>query len=155
MARKASQPAKKTNAAAAPSIQPLSASEERTWAMLAHLSVLVNLITGSLGPVVALVIFLIFKDRSKYVAFQSLQATLFQLVWWLGAWIVLGGLWAITGLMSIVLIGLLCIPFVCVLSLLPVYPLVHGTIGAIQCSSGDDFEYFWIGPWTRQILAQD
>lgn len=155
MARKASQPAKKTQSTALPAIQPLSGSEERTWAMLAHLSVLVNLVTGSLGPAVALVIFLIFKDRSKYVAFQALQATLFQLVWWLGAWLVLGVLWAITGLMSIVLIGLLCIPFVCVLSLLPVYPLVHGTIGAIRCSAGDDFEYFWIGSWTRQILAED
>ncbi len=155
MARKASQPAKKTTVAPAPSVEPLSASEERTWAMLAHLSVLVNLITGSLGPAVALVIFLIFKDRSKYVAYQALQATLFQLVWWLGVWLVLGILWAVTGVLSIVLIGLLCIPFVCVLSLLPVYSLVHGTIGAIRCSAGDDFEYFWIGPWTRQILAMD
>ena len=155
MARRASQPAKKTQTTAAPTTLPLTESEERTWAMLAHLSVLINLITGSLGPAVALVIFLIFKDRSRYVAFQALQATLFQLVWWLGAWVVLGTLWAITGLLSIVLIGLLCIPFVCVLSLLPVYPLVHGTIGAIQCSSGDDFEYFWIGPWTRRILAMD
>src|SRR6478609_6695117 len=31
---------------------PLSASEERTWAMLVHLSVLINLFTGVLGPVV-------------------------------------------------------------------------------------------------------
>lgn len=155
MARRASQPTKKTTSASAPAIRPLTESEERTWAMLAHLSVLINLMTGSLGPAVALVIFLIFKDRSKYVAYQALQATLFQVVWWLGAWLVIGFLWAVTGVLSIVLIGLLCVPFVCVLSLLPVYPLVHGTIGAIQCSSGRDFEYFWIGPWTRSILAMD
>nr|HID12339.1 DUF4870 domain-containing protein [Anaerolineae bacterium] len=33
-------------------------SEERTWAMLAHLSVLLNLVTGLLGLVGALVIYL-------------------------------------------------------------------------------------------------
>jgi uncharacterized Tic20 family protein len=166
MARRASQPAAKTSTARrstrkAPAketpakLQPLSASEERTWAMFAHMSVLINLVTGSLGPAVALVIFLMYRERSKYVAFQALQATLFQLVWWLGGLVILGMLWAITGLLSIALIGLLCLPIVCVFSLLPIYPLIHGTIGAIRCSAGDDFEYFWIGPWTRQILGMD
>jgi uncharacterized Tic20 family protein len=156
MARKASRPAKKkTQASPQASLQPLSPAEERTWAMFAHMSVLINLVTGSLGPAVALVIFLIYKDRSKYVAYQALQATLFQLVWWLGAWVVIGTLWAITGVLSMLIVGLLCIPLMCVLTFLPVYPLIHGTIGAIRCSGGDDFEYFWIGPWTRQILAMD
>ncbi|MGQ9834083.1 MAG: hypothetical protein ACUVRJ_09870 [Candidatus Villigracilaceae bacterium] len=35
---------------------PLSPSDERTWAMLSHLSVLANLVTGFLGPVIALII---------------------------------------------------------------------------------------------------
>jgi len=34
-------------------VTPLSPSDERTWAMLAHLSVLLNLVTGFLGPVAA------------------------------------------------------------------------------------------------------
>ena len=34
-------------------------SNEKTWATIAHLSVLVNLFTGFLGPVIALVIYLI------------------------------------------------------------------------------------------------
>jgi len=63
---------------------PLSVSEERTWAMLAHLSVLVNLFTGVLGPVVALVIYLVFLPRSKYVAYHAMQSFLFQLVVWCG-----------------------------------------------------------------------
>ena len=52
---------------------PLSPSEERTWAMLAHLSVIVNLFTGFFGPIAALVIYLLFRDRSRYVAYHSLQ----------------------------------------------------------------------------------
>ena len=51
----------------------LSPSEERMWAMLAHLSVLINLVTGAFGPIVALIIYLVYKDRSRYVAYQSLQ----------------------------------------------------------------------------------
>src|SRR5256885_17236393 len=56
----------------------LSESDARTWAMVAHLTVLLNLVTGFLGVVAALVIYLVFKDRSRYVAYQSLQAFVFQ-----------------------------------------------------------------------------
>jgi uncharacterized Tic20 family protein len=46
-------------------IVPLSPQDERTWSMLAHLSILVNLFSGFLGPIAALVIYLVFKDRSR------------------------------------------------------------------------------------------
>ncbi len=52
--------------------------------MLAHLSILANLVTGLLGPVIALVIYLALKDRSRYVAEQAMQSFIFQLVWWVG-----------------------------------------------------------------------
>lgn len=154
MARRASQPAKtKVSVPVQPALPPLTPTEEHTWAMFAHLSVLLNLLTGILGPAVALVIFLVYRDRSRYVAFQSLQATLFQVVWWIGGGLIVGGFWVLTGLSSAVLVGLICIPFACVLSLLPLYPLIHGTIAAIRCSRGDEFEYFWIGAWTHSILG--
>ena len=35
---------------APPVLAPLTPSEEHTWAMLAHMSVLLNLVTGFLGP---------------------------------------------------------------------------------------------------------
>jgi uncharacterized Tic20 family protein len=63
---------------------PLSPQDERQWAMISHLSVLLNLVTGILGPVVPLILYLSYKDRSRYVAYQSLQALIFQLVWWVG-----------------------------------------------------------------------
>ena len=65
---------------AAPLPQPLSLSDERTWALLAHLSILINLFTGVLGPVAALVIYLVYKDRSRYVAYQAMQSFIFQLI---------------------------------------------------------------------------
>ena len=52
----------------------MSAEEERTWSILAHLSMFLNLFTGFLGPVAALIIWLLYKDRSSRVAFNALQS---------------------------------------------------------------------------------
>jgi hypothetical protein len=133
---------------------PLAPSDERTWAMIAHLSVLLNLVTGFLGIVAALVIYLVYKDRSKYVAYQSMQSFVFQLIWWFGGGILAGLSWVITGISSAVLIGLLCIPLACVISLLPLAAMVYGVIGAIQCNNGQDFKYWLIGDWVRGELTR-
>jgi uncharacterized Tic20 family protein len=145
-----------TNSQLTSSAPPLSAEDERTWAMLAHISVLVNLVTGFLGPVAALVIYLVYKDRSRYVAYQSMQAFVFQLIWWVGAGALIGVIWAITGLLSLILIGILLIPFSILLTiglaLLPLGALVYGVIGAVECSQGNDFRYWYIGDWVRGTL---
>lgn len=131
---------------------PLSASEERTWAMLAHLSVLVNLFTGVLGPVVALVIYMIFLPRSKYVAYHAMQSFLFQLILWYG----IGVMWGIVGILSAVVIGVILIPFACILTPILLIGMaiapIYGIIGAIQTSQGQDFKYWLIGDWVRGTL---
>ncbi len=132
---------------------PLSASDERTWAMLAHLSVLVNLISGFLGPVAALVIYLVFKDRSRYVAYQSMQSFVFQLVGWVGGGAIAGFCWAATGVLSAFVIGILCIPLACLVSLLPIGALVYGVVGALQTYQGQDFQYWLVGDWVRGTLT--
>lgn len=133
--------------------EALSPSDERTWAMLAHLTVLVNLVTGFLGTVAALIIYLIYKERSRYVAYHSMQAFVFQLVWWIGGGALTGIAWTFTGISSIALIGLLCIPLACLVSLLPLGSVVYGIIGAIQCSQGQDFRYWLVGDWVRSTLT--
>ena len=132
---------------------PLSPSDERTWAMLAHLSVLLNLLTGFLGPVAALIIYLIFRDRSRYVAYQSLQSLIFQLVAWVGGGALASIAWAISGVLAAVLIGCLLMPIALLISLVPVAALVYGVVGAIQCSQGLDFRYWLVGDWVRGTLA--
>lgn len=134
-------------------VQPLSQSDEHTWAMLAHLSVLLNLVTGFLGVLAALVIYLVYKERSRYVAYQSLQSFVFQLIWWVGGGILTGVAWAVTGVLSAVLIGLLCIPIACVLSLTPLVALGYGIVGAVQCNNGQDFRYWLVGDWVRNTLV--
>jgi uncharacterized protein len=136
---------------------PLSPSEERNWAMLAHLSVLINLVTGLLGALAALIIYLVFRDRSRYVAYHAMQSFIAQLICWGGVGLIIAGIWAVTGMLSLVLIGLLCIPFACVITplvmLLPVFNLVGGVWGGIQTSQGYDFKYWLVGDWVRGILT--
>jgi uncharacterized Tic20 family protein len=131
-------------------------SEEKTWAMLAQLSVLANLLTGFLGPVIALVIYLVYKERSRYIAYQSLQAFIFQLIWWVGAGAVAGIAWAISGVLVLALgLGCCLMPFALVVSLMPVAALIYGVVGAVQCSQGNDFRYWLIGDWVRGTLTGD
>jgi uncharacterized Tic20 family protein len=132
---------------------PLSPAEEHQWAMIAHLSVLLNLVSGFLGSVVPLGIYMIYKDRSRYVAYQSLQALIFQLIWWVGGGIIAGIAWAVTGVLSAVLIGLLCIPIACIFSAMPLVALGYGIYGGIQTSQGQDFKYWLIGDWVRSTLT--
>lgn len=130
---------------------PLSPSEERTWAMLAHLSILLNLASGFLGIIAALVIYLVYKDRSRYVAYQSMQSFIFQLITWGGGGILIATAWVLSGILSAVLIGFLCMPFACLLSLLPLGAVVYGVIGGLQCNQGQDFRYWLVGDWVRGI----
>jgi uncharacterized Tic20 family protein len=132
---------------------PLSQSDERLWAMLAHLSILLNLVTGFLGIVAPIIIYALYKDRSRYVAYQSMQAFVFQLVWWLGGSFLIGFVWAATGILMSVFIGLLCLPFACLFTFLPLGALVYGVIGGLKCNNGDDFKYWLIGDWLRGTLT--
>jgi uncharacterized Tic20 family protein len=131
----------------------LPTSDEKTWAMLAHLSGLVNLFTGILGPVVAGVIYLAWKDRSRYIAYHALQSLVLQLIVWVGGGTIVAIAWVVTGILSAVLIGLCLIPFAIALSLIPVIAPIYCIVGAIQTSQGADFKYWLIGDWTRGTLV--
>jgi uncharacterized Tic20 family protein len=128
-------------------------AEERTWAMLAHLSTLLNLISGVLGVVAALIIYLMYKDRSRYVAYQSLQSLVFQLVFWLGGSVLVVMAWTFSGVLSAVVIGICCMPFALILSIVPLAAIVYGVIGGIQCNQGQDFQYWLVGEWVRGTLT--
>jgi uncharacterized Tic20 family protein len=92
----------------------MGAQEERSWSVLAHLSIFLNLFTGFLGPVAALVIWLVYK---------------------------LGVGWALTGLLTLILIGFLLIP---VMALATVVPFVHAAYAAYRVSNGDDYRYAFV-----------
>src|SRR5215207_5382036 len=107
----------------------MSAQDERTWSMIAHLSVLLSLVTGIGGPIAALVIWLVYKDRSQGVAFHALQSLWYQVAW---AVILFVG-WSITFILMFVLIGFLLVPVMAIASLVP---SVHRCSPAYKSSKG-------------------
>lgn len=133
-------------------LDPLSRSDEQLWAMLAHLSALVNLFTGFLGVLVALAIYLVYKDRSRYVAYQSMQSFFFQLICWFGGGVLIGITWTAVGLLSIVVIGICLTPLACLVTLLPFVSLIYSAFGGVECSQGRDFRYWLIGDWVRSTF---
>lgn len=112
----------------------MSARDERTWSVLAHLSMFLNLFTGFLGPVAALVIWLVNKDRSEKVAFHALESMWYQVGWLL----ILAVGWTLTGLLTLVLVGFLLIPVMAVAS---VVPFVHAGYAAYRVGEGDEYRY--------------
>jgi uncharacterized protein len=112
----------------------MSAQDERTWSIIAHLSILLDLITAIGGPVAALIIWLVYKDRSQKVAFHALQS-----LWYQVAWIVILSIgWSITYLLMFVLIGFLLIPVMVIVSIVP---FVHQCYAAYKISQGVDYRY--------------
>ncbi len=148
-------------------------SNERIWAALAHASVLLTFIlgvtTGGLavivGALVPLIIWLAFRDRSRFVAFHAIQASVFQLASvaaWVGLLIVgaviLIPAWIVTILLSLILIGLLLLPLVLVLTIalpaalvvMPLAVLVYGLYGAFEVYGGRDFRYWLVADWIEK-----
>ncbi len=131
---------------------PISPNEERTWAMLAHLSVLLNLVTGFLGGIAAIIIYFAYKDRSRLVAYHAMQAFIFQTITWLGAGLLSGLFIGIGSAFAIFIIPLLCLlPGFLFLLLIPV-SLIYGVIGGVKVNNGEDFRYWQVGDWVRYIL---
>ena len=99
----------------APGPGVMSVEGERTWSALAHLSTFLNIFTGFLGPVVAFVIWLVYRDESPTVARHALRSVFYQVAW-LSA-IFIG--WAITVALMVVLVGFLLVPVMAVVTLAP------------------------------------
>jgi uncharacterized protein len=112
----------------------LGKGDERTWSVLAHLSMFLNLVTGFLGPVAAFLVYLMYRDRSRKVAYEALQSMWYQIAWLA----ILAAGWAFTGVLTIILIGFLLIPVMAVVS---VVPFAHAAYAAYRVSKGEDYRY--------------
>ena len=82
----------------------------------------------------ALIIWFVYRDRSERVSFHALQSALYQLAW--TVILVIG--WTITALLAVIIIGLLLIPVMIVLS---VVPFVHMAYAAYKLNQGVDYRY--------------
>jgi uncharacterized protein len=129
------EPGDELDGAGGPAGSTMSPQDERTWSMVAHLSVLAGLV--GLMPFGALIIWLVYKDRSRRVGFHALQALWFQIAWL----VILVVGWFVTFILSFVLIGLLLIPVMLLASLVP---FVQGCYAAYKVSQGVDYRYPYI-----------
>jgi uncharacterized Tic20 family protein len=149
--------------------------EERTWAAVAHASsivgVLVSLATlgvgGLLFAFIPLGIYLLYRDRSKYVTYHAAQAVALQLVGSVGflaaivASLVAGVLAVIVvALLTVILIGLVLWPVLAVLALLVplalvLFPFVlagFSLVATVQTAGGEDYDFPYIGRWVSTWL---
>ncbi len=145
---------------------------ERTWAMVAHLSVLLTLIIGipSAGIstlvtlFIPLFIYLYYREKSEFVAYHALQAFALQVLGTVG-WIAIlvGGMLVGTLLiviLAITIVGLLVVPFVglgmvlfAVASFgLPIGMVVFGLIAAWESYQGKWYQVPYVGRWIEQQM---
>lgn len=137
-------------------------AESRLLAALAHGSV----VTQGLGILVGVIVYTRQRNRSRYAAFQGLQAALFQFV----NLVITISLWTVWG----VLYGLSMIPVITQAQANPdaappavfwialismVIPLIYmlavglyGLWGAVRTWQGEDFTYVFIGSWLERSV---
>jgi uncharacterized Tic20 family protein len=146
--------------------------EERNWAMIAHLSVLLTLVIGipSAGLstlitiFVPLMIYFYYREKSEYVAYHALQAFALQVLGTVG-WIAVLAAGGLVGtllivILAITIVGLLVVPFV-VLGMvlfavasfgLPIGMVVFGLIAAWEAYQGKWYQVPYVGRWIEQQM---
>ena len=115
--------------------EPMSAQDERTWSIIAHLSVLAGLV--GLIPFGALIVWLVYKDRSPRVRFHAAQAFWYQVAWV----VILLAYTLISVVLALVVIGIFML---FLLPLIVLVPLVHGCYAAYKVSQGVEYRYPFI-----------
>lgn len=141
----------------------LSTQDERIFAALSHVSILLPMI-GIIAPIV---IWITQKERSRFVAFQSLQAIAYQLlliVIWFGGMACYMGSFFLTffGTMATDMIGsggpplAFFLPFVVMFGMLAVMGIfvIYGIVAAVLTFQGKDFRYLLIGPWVERYTQR-
>jgi uncharacterized Tic20 family protein len=108
---------------------PLRPDEERLWSLLCHLSYF------ALGIIAPLVIMLTLGNRSPYVRHHAVEALNFHITVWIAG--------LVSGLLILLLIGLVLLPLVLVLA------AVLAIVGSVQAYQGQLYRY----PLTLRLIT--
>ena len=114
-------------------------------AALAHLSFLTVMIIGPFSIAIPLIIWLLERnkpDKSLLVEFHAKQAFFFQLA----VYIITAALGIVVGILSIIVIGLLLIPF---LILFPLACVIYGIYGGVKVWNGEEFRYVYVADFVE------
>ena len=105
--------------------------DDRTWGLLAHLSALIAIWLGGLSFLGPLIVWLIKKDQSPFVADQAKEALNFQIA-----------VLIVSFICGITCIGLLLIPVIVVAN------VVFSIIAAMEANKGVYYRY----PYTLRLI---
>ena len=100
---------------------PLSDSDQRMWAMLAHIG---GIILGFIAP---LVVWLIYRERSRFVDEQAKEALNFQITLFIAV--------VVSWLLTFVLIGFILLPLVSIAG------LILMIMAGIAANKGEAYRY--------------
>lgn len=133
---------------------------ERIAAALAHGLIIANW----MGIIAAALIWLLEKEKSKYVAFQALQAVAYQflglLFWMAGLFCYMATLFGGIGLAALLnpqgegdgIIAFFSLAPICALFLLWGLLIIYGLYGAYASLLGRDFRYLVVGPLVERYI---
>ncbi len=105
----------------APVGAPMSDADQRMWAMLAHLGGII------FGFIPSLVIFLMYREKSRFVEEQSKEALNFQIAWNIAL--------IVSSILMLVLIGFILFPIVYIAG------LVFMIMAGIAANKGQAYRY--------------
>ena len=109
--------------------------DERTWALLAHLSGLIASFLGGMSFLGPLIVWLIKKDQSEFVGDQAKEALNFQIAV------------TIALVVSFVIAALTCVGAI-LIPIVGVGALVFAIIGAMEANKGVAYRY----PYTIRLI---
>ncbi len=115
----------------------VSPQDERLWGMMAHIGpLLVTLVTGgSLGWIVPLVLYFVYRDRDPFIRYNAAQSLNFHIIVAIGA--------VISFILMLVIIGFFTIAIIYVVGI--VLPIIAG----IAANRGQLYKY----PLTPQMIS--
>ena len=106
---------------AAGPVQPLSDSDSRMWAMLAHVG---GIVLGFIAP---LIVWLMFKERSRFVDEQSKEALNFQITLLIA--------YIVGSILTVIIIGII------ILFAAWIAAIVFGIIAGMAANRGEAYRY--------------
>jgi uncharacterized Tic20 family protein len=145
----------------------VSTQDERVMAAVAHATIVFSA-AGLIGP---LIIWGTQREKSEFLAFQALQAAVYQFLLLLVG--LLAGALYMCSFFSVPVTALLFapfdeaaalslpfLPFSCIVGILFLFLLAwlayvgYGLFGALSVLQGRDFRYVFLGPWLERYLEQ-
>lgn len=113
--------------------------DDKMWGMLGHIGAVAGYVGGVGQWVVPLVIYLIYKDKSKFVAFHALQSLIFQ---------------SLLGLIVLAISLCTCFLFAIPAIVIGLVLSIGGAIAlGLQANNGEWSEYPLVGPWARRQVG--